>query len=48
MKKILTILIVLVLFWVVVGLIEPYQVTEENPWRKEDRTLISAHRGGAN
>ena len=48
MKKISNVLIVLVLFWVVVGSIKPYQVAEENPWRKEDRTLISAHRGGAN
>ena len=50
-KKVLTticfILIVLVVFWVVVGQIEPYQVTDYNPWRSE-RTLISAHRGGAN
>ena len=50
-KKILiilsSILIVLALFWVIVGAIKPYQVTENNPWRKEDRTLISAHRGGA-
>jgi glycerophosphoryl diester phosphodiesterase len=47
MMKLLKILLVLVLFWLIVGLFEPYQVVEKNPWRKEDRTLISAHRGGA-
>lgn len=45
--KLLKFLLVLVLFWLIVGLFEPYQVVEKNPWRKEDRTLISAHRGGA-
>ena len=48
MKKTLIVVIVLAIFWVGVGLIKPYQVADENPWRKDDRTLISAHRGGAN
>lgn len=43
-----TILIVIGLFWLIVGFIPPYQVTDDNPWRKDDRTLISAHRGGSN
>lgn len=51
LKKVLiivgSILIGLGLFWVIVGLIEPPKATEVNPWRS-DRTLISAHRGGAN
>ena len=42
-----SILVTLGLFWLIVGLITPYQVTDENPWRR-DKTLISAHRGGAN
>lgn len=42
-----SILVSLVLFWVIVGAIEPYQVADVNPWRS-DTTLISAHRGGAN
>ena len=42
-----SILISLGLFWMIVGFIAPYQVTDENPWRSE-KTLISAHRGGAN
>ena len=42
-----SIVVTLTLFWIIVGLIEPYQVTEVNPWRSE-RTLVSAHRGGAN
>lgn len=51
LKKFLIILssivVSLALFWIIVGVIEPYQVTDVNPWRSE-RTLISAHRGGAN
>ena len=51
LKKVLiivgAILVPIVLFWIIVGLIEPYQVVESNPWRSET-TLISAHRGGAN
>lgn len=39
---------ILGLFWIVVNIIPPYQVTKHNTWRKEDMTLISAHRGGAN
>lgn len=42
-----SILVSLVLFWIIVGAIEPYQVADVNPWRS-DTTLISAHRGGAN
>ena len=51
LKKFLIILssivVSLALFWIIVGVIEPYQVTDVNPWRSE-KTLISAHRGGAN
>ena len=42
-----SIVVTLALFWIVVGLIEPYKVVDVNPWRSE-KTLISAHRGGAN
>ena len=34
-------------FWGVVNLIPMPKVCESNPWMKEDKALISAHRGGA-
>lgn len=46
-RRLIYVLIVLGLFWTVVNLIKPYQVTDNNLWKKQDMTLISAHRGGA-
>ena len=41
------ILILLSTFFIIVGAIEPYQAVDGvNPWRKEELTQISAHRGG--
>lgn len=48
LKIFISVIIFLGLFWTIVNLIQPYQVIEYNTWRKEDRTLITAHRGGAN
>ena len=43
------ILVTIALVWVIIGAIRPnLAVSNTNPWRKIDRTLISAHRGGAN
>ena len=51
MKKIWKVLLIIVLglglFWGVVNIIPAYEVVETNTWRKEDKVLISAHRGGA-
>lgn len=52
MKKFLKVLlcigIVLGLFWGVVNIIPTHKAVEDtNPWRKEDKVLISAHRGGS-
>lgn len=42
------ILIVLSTFFIIVGAIQPYQaVAGDNPWRKDELTLVSAHRGGS-
>ena len=44
-----TILVVIALAWTIISLIPPKAAVEgDNPWRKTDQTLISAHRGGAN
>lgn len=47
LKVLLGIVIVLGLFWGVVNIAPTYKVTDNNPWRKNDNVLISAHRGGA-
>ena len=46
-KVLLGIVIVLGLFWTVINIIPPYKVIENNPFRKGETTLISAHRGGS-
>ena len=46
-KVLLGIVIVLGLFWAVINIIPPYKVIENNPFRKGETTLISAHRGGS-
>ena len=47
LKVLLSIIVVLVLFWVVVNLFPGNKVCENNPWMKTDHTMISAHRGGS-
>lgn len=51
MRKLLKVLLIIVIalgvFWGVVNIIPPHKVIEENTWRKDDKVLISAHRGGA-
>lgn len=42
------VLIGLILFWTIVNLIPVKKVVENNPWRKQEQVLISAHRGGSN
>ena len=43
------IILTIAIAWVIIGFIpQQLAVNETNPWRKTDRTLISAHRGGAN
>lgn len=46
-KVLLGIVIVLGLFWTVINIIPPYKVIENNPFRKGETTMISAHRGGS-
>lgn len=44
-----SIILTIAIAWIIIGAIPPKVAVEEtNPWRKTDRTLISAHRGGAN
>lgn len=44
-----SILLTIAITWIIIGVIPPQKAVENtNPWRKTDRTLISAHRGGAN
>jgi glycerophosphoryl diester phosphodiesterase len=44
-----TVLVVIAVAWFIISLIPPKAAVEgDNPWRKTDQTLISAHRGGAN
>ena len=38
----------ILVFYGIVNLIPPHKVIEKNPFMKTDKTLISAHRGGAN
>ena len=54
MKKLSKVLLILgIIFlvigalWMTISFIPPQKATEHNPWRS-DKTLISAHRGGAN
>ena len=41
------VLVVIGIVWMIISFIPPQKATLDNPWRS-DRTLISAHRGGAN
>lgn len=46
-KTLFTLLILLGTFWLVVNIIPCKKVIDDNPFMKDEKTLISAHRGGA-
>ena len=47
--KIFGIIVVsLAIFWIIVNIIPPKKIVQKNAWIKNDKTLISAHRGGSN
>lgn len=46
-KSLLSIAFVILLFWGIVNIIPTAKVIDKNPFMKTDKTLISAHRGGA-
>ena len=43
----LSIIMTIILFWIVVNIIPPKKVVDNNPWIIKDKVQISAHRGGS-